>query len=129
MSKVLELIEEVERRDKEATKGPWLEREDYDYYQGGKYLGIGPYDYEEGKKVPGKGYFSHNVCRIESNDLDKALIANYRTAAPKLAKICKLLLAMASENEDDNFLEWNCNTCGGPARMRKALEAVEKVME
>ena len=80
-----------------ATPGPWLVREDFDYYQGGTYLGSGPQRYlkpnEPGYKVPVTRidcsvadckYFKVDVCRIESGDADKEFIIAAREALPKL---------------------------------------------
>lgn len=65
------------------TPGEWQKREDYDYYQGGTYLGVGPYKYdhtiETGRKVSCSieevSYFETDICRVQSGSNDLEFIA------------------------------------------------------
>lgn len=71
-------IEQIKKRLSEANKGPWQTREDYDYYEGGTYIGIGPEKYvpDEDSKYGGNKrvpceidevqYFHQDICRVES---------------------------------------------------------------
>lgn len=82
--------ERILELDKETTPGPWESRQDYDYYQGGTYLGVGRCDnYNRGQKAACSdsdgGYFETNVCRIEK-DTDENFIKETRTLAPQVAK-------------------------------------------
>jgi hypothetical protein len=88
------------------TPGPWIEREDFDYYQGGEYLCAGPfYVYKKGEHVPLtieditdkglKDFHGKNICRVESDE-DKGLLA----AAPDLYKALSELLAIIDEPLD-----------------------------
>jgi tryptophan synthase beta subunit len=68
MTDTKKLREAAER----ATKGPWLEREDHDYYQGGTYIGTHPFGYTDGRKDPTlSDYFERDVCRVEGTEADK----------------------------------------------------------
>lgn len=63
-----------------ATKGPWIEREDHDYYRGGTYLGNGPYKYVRDDSnrlgrtrkvdcdIREAQYFHEDVCLMEGNN-------------------------------------------------------------
>lgn len=79
----------------------WMTREDYDYYQGGTYIGYGPYYYRKNKiqsfdgivgstKVDGldndgrADYFEKDVCRVESQESLPLLLA-----APEMLEALK----------------------------------------
>jgi hypothetical protein len=86
-----------------ATKGPWYEREDLDYYQAGTYLGVDGYRY--GNDATGKltklpvdcekeraDSFEKDVCRIESDDYDKRFIAHSRNVFESRVKALEIAL-------------------------------------
>jgi hypothetical protein len=112
--------------DEKATKGPWEEREDQDYEQGGTYLGTGRYHYSGRdnwgypRKTPGpsplgigEDYFENNVCRIEGSEDDQRLISALRNALPAL-------VALVEAVED------NGTCCSGD--MVAALAALRRAM-
>jgi hypothetical protein len=74
-------IEAIEGRVQKATPGPLLQRDDEDYYQGGRYIGRDPYHYGlHGAVVEGVDptspmdcYFHTDVARIHNAD-DEALL-------------------------------------------------------
>lgn len=116
-------LRRLEELEKAATPGPWIEREDLDYYQGGTYLGIGGYDYKDGSKVPGSAYFETNVCRIESSDSDKEFIAESRNALPLLIRIIRIqqeALQHFSDHCYGNYIN---------EKSKDALAQVERVVE
>lgn len=90
-----------------ATDGPWIEREDFDYYQGGTYLGVNPYSYKGGVKVEGNDCFETDVCRIESGDNDLKFIAHSRQAVPILLEMVELLCVQEIMYKDDVLKELN----------------------
>lgn len=110
----------------EATEGPWLEREDYDYYQGGTYLGIGPYSYGDNReKVSGACYFETDVCRVEDG-VSKDFIAASRTALPKLIEIVEM------QQKQLEIISWYEKQKGmeGPAGIAKeALDKTNNMLE
>lgn len=89
-----------------ATKGPLLEREDHDYYQGGTYIGVDPYYYADGMKGAGPNaagafeFFETNVARIEM-DNDKPLLMHARADLERL-----LSLLERAEKALDAMGEW-----------------------
>lgn len=116
MSEVEKLISEVLALDKKATKGPWFEREDTDYYQAGTYLGGGGYRYgarvdgtrgkiQVDERIERPEYFECDVCRIESGEEDKRLIQHYRTAAPTLAKMLQKAIETLNNINEENEQE------------------------
>ena len=95
-------IEEQLALCEKATAGPWLARDDQDFYQAGRYLGTGPEKYvpdetrDGNKLVPCSieevEYFQQDVCRIEGGDDDEAFIAAARTGYPIALKAYLALL-------------------------------------
>jgi hypothetical protein len=104
--KLESMLAETER----ATPGPWLSREDFDYYRGGTYLGMGPQKYVP--RSDGKGneltdcdyenaqYFKIDVCRIESNKQDERFIASARTQLPAALRALIHLLEANEVSKD-----------------------------
>ena len=76
----------IRDRLEKATPGPLLEREDFDYYQGGTYLGINPIKYLKGSGQ----YFGKDVCRIESSG-DKEL---FKYAQSDIARLIEAVEVM-----------------------------------
>lgn len=75
-----EFIQKAKQVRDEAAQGKWLLREDYDYYQGGSYIGVGPVRYmranEPGYTIPvpiidcapeEATYFKTDTCRSEDS--------------------------------------------------------------
>lgn len=87
-------LKQLKKLAEAATPGPWLERQDLDYYQAGTYLGHGPMKYVPRKDGRGNElvscsieeveYFADDVVRIEGTDADQDFIAEARTAVPQL---------------------------------------------
>lgn len=95
-------LSEIEARLEAATPGPLLEREDFDYYQGGTYIGVEPYGYN-GKT---EGYFRKDVARIE-NDGDKELLKNASDDIALLLRLVRLYegaLGFYSEMKGYNYI-------------------------
>lgn len=89
------------------TEGKWLSREDYDYYQGGTYIGVGPQkwvpedDGREGNKQVScnhgeHSHFRRDICRIQSGDGDEAGIKSLANLRHELLALVK---ATATECE------------------------------
>lgn len=116
-----------------ASKGPWLECEDYDYYQGGTYLGTEPYHFKDGKKINGPSedgvidFFENKICRIEGNSgYDQEFIQKSRTDLPHLLEALELALGalqIYAGMRTDNYL-----SCGDGVPAREALSRVEKLL-
>lgn len=77
-----ERLAEIENRLSNSTSEQILEREDYDYYQCGIYLGTKPYCYIDGKQIDGLQpngeieYFHNDIFKVEGSEGDKLLFIN-----------------------------------------------------
>lgn len=113
---------------KKATPGPWIRREDHDYYQSGSYFGCGPVRYEEGNKVPCEPeqaeYFEQDVFRLEGSEADAELIVALVNAADEIADLMDAvreetkLRGSLYASEDESYAAY-CKT-------KVALEALDK---
>lgn len=103
IDKILAKLAEDIAVEEKATRGPWYEREEYDYYQAGTYLGTG--GYKHGKNSSGAVIklpvdcqkekaesFQVNVCRIESTNADKLFIAHSRNTYKSRIEALKIAL-------------------------------------
>ena len=107
-------LKEIDDRANAATPGEWELREDWDYYQGGTYIGLEPYHYDGCTKVLGRGpggydtRFRHDVCRVEGSPGDEAFLLLSRrdvlalvSEVRRLRSLCAELHRYSSAEEDD----------------------------
>ena len=92
-------LSEIEARVQEAPPGPWGEREDYDYYEGGTYIT---------SPCPDPKYADKDVCRMcgAGKDFIKAAREDIPWLIEEVKRLRKGLTALADPNNYDAGGDW-----------------------
>ncbi len=122
MTELNKFIAECRERAEKATPGPLLEREDFDYYDGGIYIGIGPYGY----RGQTEGYFNTDVARIENSN-DKDLFMHAQVDITRLLAIVECLSEALEWYDNVHSKHWAIDLNDLERVAKKALTEAERI--
>jgi hypothetical protein len=136
----VKILDDIKAKREAATQGKRQRREDYDYYMGGMYIGVGPYRYVRDRSIrlgqvrkvdcdiSEAQYFHKDICLVVSNN-EAADLDYFERMDPRTVEAMENVIraAMKIIRPDGTIVMPTGNSRNTGIDFARALEALERV--